>query len=88
MERHNSFDICSDCSAAGPLRGLRRASGPLTAQISARERRGMTRTKAHMLTSVSAHGRTSPRVRLRKQTHEVTDAVTKHSDWHGAAFAT
>lgn len=60
VERHNSFDICDDCSAAWqPLRGLRRAPGPLTAQISVRVRLGMTRAKAHMLTSVFAQGRTS-----------------------------
>lgn len=89
MERQNSFDICDDCSAAWqPLRGLRRASGPLTAQISVRVRLGMTRAKAHMLTSVFAQGRTSAGVRLKKQTPEVTDAITKRSDWHGAVFAT
>lgn len=48
-------------AAACLLCRLRRASGPLTAQISVRDRLGVTRAQAHMLTSVFAPGTTSTR---------------------------
>lgn len=73
-------------AAACLLRRLRRASGPLTAQISVRDRLGVTRAQAHMLTSEFAPGTTSTRVRPREQTLKVRDVIAEHSDWHGAVF--
>lgn len=67
-------------AAACLLRRLRCASGPLTAGISVRDRLGVTRAQAHMLTSVFAPGRTGARVRPRKQTLKVTDAIAEHFD--------
>lgn len=73
-------------AAARPLRRLRRASGPLTAQISVRDRLGVTRARAHMLTSVFAPGTTSAHVRRREQTLKDRDVIAEHSDLHGAVF--
>lgn len=62
------------------LRRLRRASGPLTAQMSARDGLGVTRARAHMLTSEFAPGTTSTHVRPREQTLKVGDVIAEHSD--------
>lgn len=76
---------CGAAAAACTLRRLRRAPGTLTAQISGRERLGMTRAKAHMLTSVFAQGRTrgdggNTHLRLRMP--------LLNTGWHGGVFAT